>query len=597
MEERELRRLIRRVRAGTLSRRQFTRMMVGLGLTAPMAAQMLGAAGMARAQSRPAFTPTKRGGGGELKVLWWQAVSILNCHLAVGVKDNDGARLFNEPLAAFDPDGNLAPILAAEVPSLDNGGVAKDGLSVTWKLKRNVQWHDGKPFTADDVVFTWEFAADPTTAATTTGNYKDITRIDKLDSHTVKIVFKQPTPFWPIAFCSASGLIIPKHVFEPFKGAKSREAPANLRPVGTGPYRIVDFKPDDVVRAELNPHYHVANAPFFDRVELKGGGDATSAARAVLQTGEYDFAWNLQVEDDLLKRMEQGGKGRVDFAASGNVEHINVNQTDPWTEVDGERSSIKTTHPLLSDPAVRQALTLLIDRGSMQEQLYGRAGQATTNYINAPSRYQSKNLKWEFNPDKANQILDAAGWKRGGDGIRAKDGKRLKFLLQTSINPLRQKEQAIIKQVAGKAGFSMELKTVVASVFFGSDAANPDNVAHFTADLQMYAWQFAADPQPDMRVFLSREVASKDNQFSGRNTTRWRNEEYDRLWLAAEGEMDSVKRAAMFIRMNDLVVQKAVVIPLVWRNWVSGVSNRLKNTDISGWDSSFWNLARWYREA
>ena len=139
MEERELRRLIRRVRAGTLSRRQFTRMMVGLGLTAPMAAQMLGAAGVARAQSRPAFTPTKRGGGGELKVLWWQAVSILNCHLAVGVKDNDGARLFNEPLAAFDPDGNLAPILAAEVPSLDNGGVAKDGLSVTWKLKRNVQ--------------------------------------------------------------------------------------------------------------------------------------------------------------------------------------------------------------------------------------------------------------------------------------------------------------------------------------------------------------------------------------------------------------------------------------------------------------------------
>ena len=110
----------------------------------------------------------------------------------MGVKDNDGSRLFNEPLAAFDPDGNLVPILAAEVPTLENGGVAKDGLSVTWKLKRNVQWHDGKPFTADDVVFTWEFAADPATAATTAGNYKDIARIDKVDSHTVKIGFKNP---------------------------------------------------------------------------------------------------------------------------------------------------------------------------------------------------------------------------------------------------------------------------------------------------------------------------------------------------------------------------------------------------------------------
>jgi peptide/nickel transport system substrate-binding protein len=370
-----------------------------------------------------------------------------------------------------------------------------------------------------------------------------------------------------------------------------------MKPVGTGPYRYVDFKPNDVVRGELNPNYHAANWPFFDRIEVKGGGDATSAARAVIQTGEYDFAWNLQVEDDILRRMEQGGKGRVEFAVSGNIEHVNVNQTDPWTEVDGERSSAKTKHPLLSDPAVRQALSLVIDRGSMQEQLYGRAGQATANYINAPSRFQSKNTKWEFNVDKANALLDQAGWKRGADGVRAKDGKRLKLLLQTSINPLRQKEQAIIKQGAGKAGIEMELKTVVASVFFGSDEANPDNLGHFTADLQMYAWQFDVDPLPSMRVFPSWEVASKENKFSGRNTTRWRNEEFDRLYKMAETEMDPVKRAAHFIRMNDLVVQNMVVIPLVWRNWVSGVGNKLKGTDISGWDSSFWNLAHWYREA
>jgi peptide/nickel transport system substrate-binding protein len=113
----------------------------------------------------------------------------------------------------------------------------------------------------------------------------------------------------------------------------------------------------------------------------------------------------------------------------------------------------------------------------------------------------------------------------------------------------------------------------------------------------MYAWQFDVDPQPSMRVFASWEVATKENKWGGRNTTRWRNEEFDRLYKSAETEMDPVKRAALFIRMNDLVVQNAVVIPLIWRNWVSGVSHKLKGTDISGWDSSFWNLARWYREA
>src|SRR5881296_1578736 len=203
MDERELREWIGRVRDGTISRRHFTRMMVGLGLTAPMAAQMLAYSGIrpgvALAQAK--FTPTKRGGGGALKVLWWQAPTLLNPHFANGTKDQDGSRIFYEPLAAFDPDGNLVPILAADIPSIQNGAVAKDGKSVTWKLKKNVVWHDGKPFTADDIVFNWEYAADSATAATTISSYKDIARIDKLDSHTVRLVFKNPTPFWADGFC------------------------------------------------------------------------------------------------------------------------------------------------------------------------------------------------------------------------------------------------------------------------------------------------------------------------------------------------------------------------------------------------------------
>ena len=175
----------------------------------------------------------------------------------------------------------------------------------------------------------------------------------------------------------------------------------------------------------------------------------------------------------MLRRMEQGGKGRTDIAPAAGIEHLLCNFSDPWTEVEGERGSAKSSHPFLTDPAVRQALALLIDRAGIQEQLYGRQGQATANYLNAPSRFRSPNTRWEFNVDKANAVLEQAGWKRGADGIRAKDGKRLKMVYQTSINPVRQKTQAIVKQAAAKAGIEMELKSVVASVYFGSDPGQP----------------------------------------------------------------------------------------------------------------------------
>src|SRR5262249_32230056 len=158
------------------------------------------------------------------------------------------------------------------------------------------------------------------------GAYKDV-KVEKVDDFTVRVLFDKPTPFWAEAFCSTRGPIIPKHLFEAYRGAKSREAPANLKPVGTGPYKFVDFKPGDLVRGEINKDYHVENRPYFDSIELKGGGDAVSAARAVLQTGEYDYAWNMQIEDEILLRLEKGGKGRVVIFDGGSIEHIQVNQT------------------------------------------------------------------------------------------------------------------------------------------------------------------------------------------------------------------------------------------------------------------------------
>ncbi|HEX8663264.1 MAG TPA: peptide ABC transporter substrate-binding protein [Beijerinckiaceae bacterium] len=598
MDERQLRRLIGRVRDGKLSRRAFVGRMLALGITAPLANEMLAFSGVALAQGKEKlpYKPTKRGGGGALKVLWWQGPTLLNPHFAVGTKDQDAARIFYEPLAGWDPDGELFPVLAAEIPSRENGGLSPDGMSVTWKLKRDVAWHDGKPFTADDCVFNWEYARDPATASVTVASYKDVT-VEKIDSHTVKVTFKKPTPFWADAFVGTRGMLIPKHLFEAYRGDKSRDAPTNLKPVGTGPYKFVDFKPGDMVRGEINPNYHEANRPHFDTVEMKGGGDAVSAARAVLQTGEFDYAWNIQVEDELLQRLERGGKGRVLITPGGAIEHIQLNSADPWTEVDGERASIKTKHPILTDPAVRQALGLLVDRQSVQEHIYGRTGVATANFLNNPERFRSKTMKFEFNVEKANQILDAGGWKRGADGVREKDGKKLKLVYQTSINAPRQKNQAVVKQACQKAGIDLELKSVVASVFFSSDVANPDTYTKFYCDIQMYNTTMTEpDPELFMNQFVSWEVATKDNKWQGRNIVRWRNDEVDQAYRAAQGELDPVKRAALFIRINDLVCQDHAVIPVVNRPKTGAVSNRMR-LEISGWDNDLATLKDWYREA
>jgi peptide/nickel transport system substrate-binding protein len=594
MKEHEIQHLVEQVKDGGLSRRGFIQKALALGVGAPIASQILLWNGVAMANATLPYKPTKAGGGGPLKVLLWQAPTLLNPHFASGTKDQIASRIFFEPLAGWDKEGNLIPCLAAETPSKANGGLSADGTTVTWKLKQNVKWHDGKPFTADDVVFTWEYAKEPATAAYTTGSYTGI-KVEKVDAHTIKVIFAQPTPFWADPFVGTVGQILPKHLFADYVGAKSREAPANLKPVGTGPYKFVDFKPGDILTCERNPDYHIANQPHFDTLEIKGGGDAVSAARAVLQTGEYDYAWNLQVEDDVLKRMETGGRGKISAVTAGDVEFIILNTTDPWTEVDGERSSIKTKHPTLTDPKVREAMNLLIDRDSIQKFIYGRGGNATASFVNAPEQFKSKKLKYEFSIDKANKILDDAGYKRGADGIREKDGKKLKYVYQTSINAPRQKTQAIIKQACQKAGIDLELKSVTASVFFSSDVANPDTYTKLYVDMEMYT---TTQPQPDperfLNQFVSWEIATKENKWLGRNVSRYSDPKADEAYKAAQKELDPAKRAALLITVNEIFCEAHVILPLLSRTRVAASATNLMH-DHSGWDVDSWNIAAWHR--
>jgi peptide/nickel transport system substrate-binding protein len=217
--------------------------------------------------------------------------------------------------------------------------------------------------------------------------------------------------------------------------------------------------------------------------------------------------------------------------------------------------------------------------------------------VNAPEKFVSKTTRYDFSIDKATKLLDEAGWKPGADGIRAKGGVKLKLVYQSSINAPRQKTQAIVKQACQKAGIEVEIKSVTASVFFSSDVANLDTYPHFACDLQMYTTTMTQpDPGLFLRPFLSSEICSKANKFQGRNITRWQNAEFDALHAASEKELDTVKRAALFIAMNNLLIKNVVVIPVVGRPGVAAVASNL-HVPLSGWDNNTYALQDWYRDA
>jgi peptide/nickel transport system substrate-binding protein len=597
--------LLEDVKSGRISRRQFITALTRLGIPIGVVATMLasctsegepgGGAAAPSANDAP-FEPRQRGGGGQLKLLYWQAPSTLNPHMTRGTKDVDASSLFYEQLLYIDANANFVPRLITELPTIENGGLDRDGKWVIWKLKPGVQWHDGKPFTAEDVAFNWEYASDPNTAAITQGTYTRMRSVEKIGDLEVRVTFKDPTLDWSSPWSGSNGMIIPRHLFQSYKGKESRNAPTNLRPVGTGPYKIVEFRPDDLVLAEINPSYHLENRPFFDRIELKGGGDAAGAARAVLQSGEYDFAWNLQVDGNQLEKMEQEGEGVIVKGRGGSIEHILLNFTDPNTEVDGERSSLKVPHPFFSDLKVRQAFALAIDRKTIVERLYVKTASVAQFYVWAPQKYVPEG-KWQRDTEKANMLLDEGGWKRGSDGVRTKNGKRMKVLFQTSNNKLRQDAQAVAKKDLESLGVEVELKAIPADVFFSGDPTNHDTLMHFYADMEMFTQERAGpdDPVLFLQAFNSSQLPQKANKWAKLNYSRYVNKEFDALHEAAARELDPVKFAELVRKMNQILVDDVAVIPLVERSDVSGARRNLRGVQLSGWATTLWMLPFWYR--
>ena len=542
----------------------------------------------------------ERGADGDVKIIYWQAPSILNPYLSGGTKDIESSSIVIEPLGRYTETGALVPYLAQEIPTVANGGVSADLTAITWRLKEGLLWSDGSPVTSADVKFTADYCMHPEGGCAQLAKFEGVTSIDTPDALTITVNFSSPKPNPYGPFMGGQTPIIQKAQFENCMGAKAPGCTeANFNPIGTGPFVVTDFRPNDVIQMAANPNYRDPAKPAFATLTFKGGGDATGAGRSVLETGEFDYAWNLQLAPDVIANMEKAGKGVAIAGFGPLVERLEMNMTDPSSSLDADtRSTRKAPHPFLSDINVRKALSMAIDRPLLVEVGYGKAGRVSCDLVPAPDLYAANNdycMKQDI--AGANALLDSAGWAKGGDGIRAKDGVRLSILYQTSTNAVRQDFQALIKQWWGEIGVETELRNLNASVFFGGDPGSPDTFQKFYADVEMYANTFdGTDPQAYLAAYRCGNEPKPESQWQGENINRFCDPAYDAMLdeLAQTGDLE--KRGEIAIKLNNMLTKDSyTIVPLVHRGRVSAHAKSLGGVVLNTWDSELWNVADWHR--
>ncbi len=543
----------------------------------------------------------ERGTDGEVKLTFPQAVSIMNPYLSSGTKDIWASSMVIEPLAGYDDKGNLIAKLVSEIPSVANGGISEDLTSITWKLLPGLLWSDGTPVTSADVVFTGQYCMDPAGGCAQLSKFEGIASIEAVDDMSVKVTFTAPKPNPFNAFVGSTNPILQKAQFAACIGAAAPTCTdQNNGPIGTGPFKVTGFTVNDTVSMEANPNYRDPAKPAFATAMIKGGGDAEGSARAVMETGEFDYAWNTQIPPDSQAAMTAAGKGKFVVAFGTLVERLEINLTDPSAEwPEGERSTAKHPHPFLTDINVRTALSKAIDRDILREVGYGAGGKPTCNVVPAPAMYASDNTDCVAQDiEGAKALLEASGWTdTDGDGIRDKDGKKLSILYQTTVNPIRQDFQALIKDWWSEIGVETELKAIDPGVFFGGDAGSPDTFQKFYADVEMYANNFdGTDPESYLTQYKCDKAPSPENQWQGENMNRFCDPAYDAMITELSSTRDVAMRADLAKKLNDMVTKDSrVVIPLVHRGTLSAHSNALGGVMINAWDTEMWNVADWFR--
>ena len=464
--------------------------------------------------------------------------------------------------------GSFAPDLAAEIPTVENGGVSADGLLWRVKLRPDVKWHDGVPFTADDVKYNLMLTADPSFLAHRRAGHdllRDITVVSPTE-----ITWRMEHPYASYPAILSWTWFGPKHILE--KEADINKPAFAQNPVGTGPFKWVERMPGDHITLAAYERYH-GGGPFLERLVVKYVPDLT-VLYTQFQTGDLDYIGLQGITPDHYDEAK---------ALQGRT-------VVPVPKATVEMLALNTDLPAFKDRAVREALYAAIDKPSIIDQLYYGLMAPTESYLPQQSWAYNPDLpKQSYDPEKAKAMLDAAGWKPGPDGVRAKGGVRLEFTNSTTAgNHIREQAQQLLQQNWGDIGARMTISNLPPAVMWG------DYWMLSKFQSAMVGIDFLVGPDPDTTdYFSSRSIAAKGG--GGQNTTQFVSPEADALLKEGAATVDRAERKAAYAKLQALVRHELPYLPLFQYAMVQGVKGGLTGfvPNINAQENC-WNASQWY---
>ncbi|MEZ4563382.1 MAG: peptide ABC transporter substrate-binding protein [Thermomicrobiales bacterium] len=488
-----------------------------------------------------------------------------------------------DPLFVPDADGNYLPVLAAEVPTLENGGISEDFLTITYKLRDGITWSDGEPFTADDVVFSFEIYKNPESTTALGTAYELIESVTAIDPLTVEVKMSDINPAY-LTLWDSEGPVQPKHLFE--SSAVTQEHPLARLPVGTGPFVFTDWKTGDEITLTRNEKYRDPERPYLDGVTIKITPEKETAIASFI-AGEFDTIYFITTGDlPTLSAAQEAGDGIVVALQEGpsHVEWLWLNMSD-----NGDPGK---PHPVLGDPAIREAMDHGIDRQTVIDEVLGGFGYQVGSFIYAG--WAAVDIPAAtYDPALANSLLDEAGWVMGDDGVRVKDGVRASLRYQTIAgDQTRELYQQVVQQNMKDIGIELVIENVPSNTIFGSWEEG-GIFMRGDYDILMSRAGYFVDPASWAKDFTSDQIPS-DEFPGGFNRVRYQSEAFDEAVNAAAQTLDQAVRGEAYTTAAQQFAADRPSLPLYSSAWGWTWNERLQGVDTAFWEGMWPSSAGWY---